>query len=87
VPVHSDRILFELFNLEGAQAGLSWRTMTGEMHCVSGFAHDHGIAETDWRYPLIGYFGSLWTLMTLLLFCWGLFWLPRRIARFAARSG
>lgn len=27
VPVHDDRILFEMLNLEGAQAGLSWRTI------------------------------------------------------------
>lgn len=27
VPVHDDRVLFEFLNLEGAQAGLSWRTI------------------------------------------------------------
>src|ERR1700761_1997168 len=27
VPVHTDRILFEMLNLEGAQAGLSWLTI------------------------------------------------------------
>jgi DNA-3-methyladenine glycosylase I len=27
VPVHDDRLLFELLNLEGAQAGLSWLTI------------------------------------------------------------
>ena len=27
VPVHDDRILFEFLTLEGAQAGLSWRTI------------------------------------------------------------
>lgn len=27
VPVHDDRVLFELLILEGAQAGLSWRTI------------------------------------------------------------
>ena len=27
VPVHDDRLLFELLTLEGAQAGLSWRTI------------------------------------------------------------
>lgn len=27
VPVHDDRTLFELLTLEGAQAGLSWRTV------------------------------------------------------------
>ena len=27
VPVHDDRLLFEMINLEGAQAGLSWHTI------------------------------------------------------------
>ncbi|MBM3945995.1 MAG: DNA-3-methyladenine glycosylase I [SAR202 cluster bacterium] len=27
VPVHDDRLLFEMLTLEGAQAGLSWRTV------------------------------------------------------------
>jgi len=27
VPVHNDRLLFELLTLEGAQAGLSWITI------------------------------------------------------------
>ena len=27
VPVHDDRLLFEMIILEGAQAGLSWRTI------------------------------------------------------------
>src|SRR5512143_881354 len=27
VPVHDDRVLFEFLILEGAQAGLSWRTI------------------------------------------------------------
>lgn len=30
VPVHEDRTLFELLVLEGAQAGLSWRTILGK---------------------------------------------------------
>lgn len=29
VPVHDDRVLFEFLTLEGAQAGLSWRTILG----------------------------------------------------------
>ncbi|MBM4416400.1 MAG: DNA-3-methyladenine glycosylase I [Chloroflexi bacterium] len=29
VPLHDDRALFELLTLEGAQAGLSWRTVLG----------------------------------------------------------
>ena len=27
IPVHDDRLLFEMLNLEGAQAGLSWLTV------------------------------------------------------------
>src|ERR1700743_2048780 len=27
VPVHDDRLLFEMLTLEGAQAGLSWQTV------------------------------------------------------------
>ena len=27
VPVHEERVLFEMLNLEGAQAGLSWLTV------------------------------------------------------------
>ena len=27
VPQHEDRVLFEMLNLEGAQAGLSWLTV------------------------------------------------------------
>src|SRR5512135_431923 len=30
VPVHDDRLLFELLTLEGAQAGLSWSTILGK---------------------------------------------------------
>jgi len=30
VPVHDDRHLFEMLNLEGAQAGLSWSTILGK---------------------------------------------------------
>src|SRR4029079_5914312 len=30
VPVHDDRLLFEMLNLEGAQAGLSWLTILKE---------------------------------------------------------
>ncbi len=30
VPVHDDRVLFEFLVLEGAQAGLSWRTILGK---------------------------------------------------------
>lgn len=30
VPVHDDRVLFEFLILEGAQAGLTWRTILGK---------------------------------------------------------
>jgi DNA-3-methyladenine glycosylase I len=30
IPVHDDRLLFEFLVLEGAQAGLSWRTILGK---------------------------------------------------------
>jgi len=32
VPVHDDRLLFEMLNLEGAQAGLSWQTILARRH-------------------------------------------------------
>ncbi len=32
VPVHDDRLLFEFLILEGAQAGLSWRTILKKRH-------------------------------------------------------
>jgi DNA-3-methyladenine glycosylase I len=32
VPVHNDRLLFEMLNLEGAQAGLSWQTILAKRH-------------------------------------------------------
>ena len=32
VPVHDDRLLFEMLNLEGAQAGLSWLTVLKKRH-------------------------------------------------------
>ena len=42
VPVHDDRRLFELLTLEGAQAGLSWRTVLhrreGYRRAFAGFA-------------------------------------------------
>ena len=32
VPLHDDRMLFEMLNLEGAQAGLSWLTVLKKRH-------------------------------------------------------
>jgi len=66
---------------------LIYNPVTGEKYCVSAFAYDHGIAESDWRYPLIGYFGSMWAYMAVALLCWGLFWIARRITRQTAQSG
>src|SRR5262245_39560800 len=41
VPVHDDRLLFEMLNLEGAQAGLSWLTLLrkreGYLRAFDGF--------------------------------------------------
>jgi DNA-3-methyladenine glycosylase I len=41
VPVHDDRLLFEMLNLEGAQAGLSWLTILkkrdGYRHAFADF--------------------------------------------------
>ena len=41
VPVHDERLLFELLNLEGAQAGLSWSTILrkreGYRHAFAGW--------------------------------------------------
>ncbi|WP_149537696.1 DNA-3-methyladenine glycosylase I [Siccirubricoccus phaeus] len=41
VPQHDDRMLFEMLTLEGAQAGLSWRTILGKRagyrECFAGF--------------------------------------------------
>ena len=33
VPIHHDRLLFELLILEGAQAGLSWSTVLNKRSC------------------------------------------------------
>jgi DNA-3-methyladenine glycosylase I len=42
VPVHDDRLLFEMLTLEGAQAGLSWTTILrkreGYRHLFADFA-------------------------------------------------
>src|SRR5277367_5991700 len=37
VPLHDDRALFELLTLEGAQAGLSWRTILERRAAYRGF--------------------------------------------------
>jgi DNA-3-methyladenine glycosylase I len=51
VPHHDDRALFELVSLEGAQAGLSWRTVLarreGYRAAFLGFDIDHVAAMTD----------------------------------------
>jgi DNA-3-methyladenine glycosylase I len=50
VPVHDDRQLFEMLNLEGAQAGLSWQTILGRRdnyrRAFDNFAAD-SIAKYD----------------------------------------
>ncbi len=51
VPTHDDRELFELLILEGAQAGLSWRTILerrdGYRRAFAGFEPDHVAALGD----------------------------------------
>ncbi len=51
VPLHDDRALFELLCLEGAQAGLSWRSVLdrreGYRAAYHGFAIDRVAAMTD----------------------------------------
>ena len=51
VPLHDDRALFELLSLEGAQAGLSWRTILDRRAAYRaayhGFAIDRVAAMTE----------------------------------------
>jgi DNA-3-methyladenine glycosylase I len=49
VPVHNDRLLFEYLILEGAQAGLSWRTILNKRENYRA-AFDHFDAEKIARY-------------------------------------
>ncbi|MFL5285059.1 MAG: DNA-3-methyladenine glycosylase I [Rhodopila sp.] len=43
VPQHDDRALFELLTLEGAQAGLSWRTVLARRDAYRAAYHDFDI--------------------------------------------
>ena len=45
VPHHDDRALFELLTLEGAQAGLSWRTILDRRQAYRGAFHQFDIAR------------------------------------------
>ena len=45
VPLHDDRALFELLTLEGAQAGLSWRTVLDRRPAYREAYHDFDIAR------------------------------------------
>src|SRR4029079_202515 len=45
VPHHDDRALFELLTLEGAQAGLSWRTILARREAYREAYHDFDIAR------------------------------------------
>lgn len=45
VPLHDDRALFELLTLEGAQAGLSWRTVLDRRQAYRDAYHDFDIAR------------------------------------------
>ncbi len=43
VPVHDDRVLFEFLTLEGAQAGLSWRSILVRRDGYRAAFHDYDI--------------------------------------------
>ena len=43
VPVHDDRVLFEFLTLEGAQAGLSWRTILNKRETYRAAFLDYDI--------------------------------------------
>ena len=45
VPLHDDRALFELLSLEGAQAGLSWRTILERRAAYREAFHNFDIAR------------------------------------------
>ena len=45
IPVHEDRALFEFIVLEGAQAGLSWRTILDKRDNYRRAFHDFDIAK------------------------------------------
>lgn len=45
VPLHDDRVLFEFLCLEGAQAGLSWRTVLHKRDNYRRAFHDFDIAR------------------------------------------
>src|SRR5437879_12509383 len=53
VPIHQDRLLFELLILEGAQAGLSWSTILGKRSAYrtafDGFGATNCGAHSDAR--------------------------------------
>ena len=51
VPVHDDRLLFEMLNLEGAQAGLSWLTILQKREGYRR-AFDHFNAKKIAKYDL-----------------------------------
>ena len=45
VPLHDDRLLFEFLCLEGAQAGLSWRTVLHKREHYRRAFHDFDVAR------------------------------------------
>lgn len=47
VPVHDDRLLFEMLILEGAQAGLSWYTILAARGLPEGETHGHKRNEAN----------------------------------------
>ena len=52
MPVHDDRLLFEMLNLEGAQAGLSWLTVLKKREKSHRLAFDQFDAKKIARYSL-----------------------------------
>lgn len=51
VPCHEDRALFEMLNLEGAQAGLSWETILNKRE-------SYRLAFDDWDTERIALYGD-----------------------------
>jgi DNA-3-methyladenine glycosylase I len=52
VPVHDDRILFEMLILEGAQAGLSWSTILKKRE-------NYRLAFDNWNFEKIAKYGEI----------------------------
>ena len=62
VPVHDDRTLFEMLTLEGAQAGLSWRTVLNKRsgYRAAGYPWLPGIYLLSSTVVVVG---MLWSVL------------------------